>query len=120
MIADRRVDDSDARMDLAGRSHACLPLEIYIRVNDRINPNLDIRVDVCGGRIHEGHAGRHQFFVFFLSHEGTYFSEFRPAVDTADLGCVGHRLARDDQVAPTIDRHEICQVILALGILRRD
>ena len=64
-------------MDLAGRPDACLPLEIHIRVDDRISADLDVRVDVGRGRIDERHAGGHQFFVFLLSHEGTYFREFR-------------------------------------------
>ena len=102
------------------RSDAGLSLDHYTGVYHRISANLDVRVDVGRGRIDNGHAGRHQLFVLLLSHEGAHFRQFSAAVDAADFLRVVDLQGFDRQLAFTVNRHEIGQVVLALGIIGGD
>src|SRR5215208_6887349 len=84
-VAERRIADSDVGLDLTRGPDPGLTLDDDARVNDGICPNLDIRLDVGGGRIDERDARRHQFLVLFLSQEAAHFRKFRAAVNSPDF-----------------------------------
>ena len=86
-------------------------------MDDRVRPDLDFRIDVGRGRIDDGDAGRHQFFVLVLSHEPAHFREFGPAVDAANLQGIGDVQRFDGQLPAPVDGDQVGQVVLALCVL---
>src|SRR6185503_12295418 len=114
------ADDADVAVDLAGRPNPALSLDGHAGVYHRVGADFDVRIDVGRGRVDDGDAGCHQFFVFCLSHDSAHFREFGAAVDPPDfLGIVDNERF-DRQLPPAVDGNQVGQVVLALGVLRGD
>ncbi len=119
-IADPRVDDADAAVNLAVRPDGRPSLERHPGADDRVRAHLDGGVDVGRRRIFDRHAGRHQFVVLLLSHDSAHFRQLAPAVDAADFVGVRHRHGFDAETPLAVHRDQVGQVVLLLRILRRD
>ena len=94
-------------MNLARLADLRPPLEVHARMDHRIGADDDVVVDVGRRGIFDRHAGRHQLFVFFLSHDSARFCQFRPAVDAANLVGILDHDRFDAEPAAAIRRNEI-------------
>src|ERR1043166_8361061 len=119
-VGDFRVNNADVSLDLAGGADPGVSLERDTRMDDCVGADFDVRFDVGRGRVDDGDAGCHEFFVLCLSHDSTHFRELGAAVDAPNLLWVvdGQRFHR--QLAPAVDANQVSQVVLALGVLRGD
>src|SRR6185312_14993055 len=79
-IADRRVDDSDAAVDLASRADRRGAFDRDTRMYDRIGTDAHTRIDVRRRRILDRDAGRHEFRVLSVSHDSAYVCKLSAAV----------------------------------------
>jgi hypothetical protein len=107
-------------LHFAGGADPGLPLDGDARMDHRVRPDFDVRADVGRRRVDQGHAGGHQFFVLLLSHKPAHFRQFGAAVDPADFLRILDQQRLDRHLAPVVNRHEVGQVELALGVLRGD
>ena len=119
-IADRRVDDARAGVDLAGRADLRRALEEDAWMDHRVGADDDVGVDVGGGGIDQRDAGGHQLFVLLLADHGADLCKFSAAVDAANLFGALDRPGRDRALLFAIDRDQIGQVVLALFVRGAD
>ena len=120
-IADRRVDDAAAGVNLARRADPGAALEEDARVNHRVAADLDVAVDVGRGRDRSSVTPAAISSSFFCCRTiAADLGELRPAVDAADLLCVGHRNVVTTRFLAAVNRDQIGKVILALGVVRAD
>ncbi len=89
-------------------------------MNDGVHTHGNIRIDVCGGGVLDGDAGRHQFGVLARSQHSAHGFEVLAVVDSENLVGIRHSQRFDSLAAVDMDRDEIRQIVFALHVRRGD
>ena len=119
-VADARIDDAHAAVDLAAAADRRLAFERHAGMDDRVASDVDMRIHVGRRRILNRDAGGHQLLVLRLSHDSAHCRQLEAAVDSPDFVGVRHGQRFDAEPALPVERNDVGQVVLALRVFRRD
>src|SRR4029079_18438828 len=84
-ITDPRVDDARAAVDFTAAADRGVAFEVDVRMDHGIRRHGDVAVDVRGCRVLDRHTRCHQFGGLLFAHDAAHGSQFRAAVDAANL-----------------------------------
>ncbi len=119
-IAQRRVDDPDAGVNLAATADDRLPFEVDARVQDRVGADDHVGLNPGGGGVENRDPGGHQRVVLAVAQDRRRLRQLLTAVYAQDLPWIRDAQGLHPPSLAAENADQVGKIVLTLSVCRSD